>query len=308
MLDNTLMIYLISGAAATFIGLVLFVGWLWVKRLGKKASYEEQLKEITGAKLETSREGIFQKWNNHWNRLFDNVGISRRRAGIDVLLITIIAGGVLGVVMKNLLSGFGIAVILLAAGSFFLKNATNKRDLELNKQLPGFIFALKANIEARNIPEHAFLNIVEDVPEPLYTDVIPIKRGLIANRSFSDSLEEMRQYTTSKDLKFLGACIIQATESGGDIEEQLLTIQNILVKQQEINDEIDKGYKTASPVLKLATFLIPGSLIGMILLDEGARDFWFKEPLSWIFFIIIVVLYAISVVYAKKQVDKLRNY
>lgn len=309
MLDNSLVIYLISAAAALFIGLVLLIGWLKAKSNARKYSYEEQLAELTGENaFAETKPGLWTRWNKYWNKLFGNLNMVRRRGGLEIIIIALIVGAILSVFLKNIFSGFGVAVILVAVAAFFLGNTSNKKDIVISKQLPGFIYALKANVEAHNTPEQAFLNIVEDVPEPLYDEIIMVKQGLMASRSFSDSLEDMKETTSSKDLKFLASCLIQATESGGDIKEQLIIIQNILVRQQEVNDEINKGYRTASPVLKVATVLIPGSLIAMIILDESARDFWFKEPMSWILFMIIVVLYVISIVYTRNQVEKLRKF
>lgn len=306
--------YLISGAFALIIGIVLIVGYLLYKKNIKSSSYDEQFAVLMGAEdSESERISIFSKWNSYWSNLMRNTGLLRyedanNRGGTDVIILAVAMGIIISFLLKNPLAGVVLPLVALVAASFFLKNASSKKRERISKQLPGFIFALKANIDARKTPEQAFLNVVADVPSPLYEEISMVRDRLRANEPFTDALIAMKDTTSSNDLKFLAACIIQANASGGDIKEQLITIQDILERQQEVSDEITKGAKTATPVLWVATALIPGSIIGMLILDQTARDFWFKDPISWILFMIIVAFYGFAVYYVRKQVEGLRNF
>lgn len=310
---SNLYVYGVAAAFTVFTAVVAFLAYKLVSKRAKKEGYLVQLDELIDDVKEYEKESSLEKWNSYWSRLFKSSGIERygeenNKAGFDVIILFVVVSVAVSVIFRNILVGPVIAASIIVVVVFWLKGVSNKKEEQIFQQLSGFLFAFKANIDARRTPQEAFIKIVDELPSPLREELVPVKQSIIANRPFNEALEDLRDNSSSKDLRFLAACILQANSSGGDLKEQITTIQKVLKSRQVIKDEISKGYKTARPVIVVSSFVLPGLFTFMMFQDENSRNFWFVDPISIPVFFTIVALYLGGIVASKRMVDKLKKY
>lgn len=302
-----------------FVALGLLIRQL-IQRNINTVNYDEQLQELMSSDFddeESSNKGtkinIVVKWNRYWGRLFKEAGISRynsenNTAGRDVLLIGVIAAVIISLILQNLIIGPLASVATIFAVSFLMKQQINKKSDKLNEQLPGFIFALKAQIQASSTNERAMLKVIDAMPSPLYDDLKVVRNKLLASSPFREALEELSKKTASRDLQFLAACMIQATTSGSNLEHQLDSIQRVLDSRRKVTSEINKAVKAAQPAMWVSSIAIPFLFIISYLQSAQAREFWFNDPVSYLVLIAVIVLYGASMWLVKGQVDKIKNF
>ena len=314
---ETVFPYIVAAVMTILIVLLIVVVRLIVKRATQTVDYEAQLKDLMsddeeeGTKIKTSLT-IWDKWNRYWANLVKEAGLSRynetpKHAGRDVAVVIVIAAIVFSVIIKNVFLGIGVAVAIPFAISFVVRQQINKKSTALNLQLPGFIFALKAQIQASETNERAMLKVVDAMPSPLYEDLRIVKNKLNASSSFKEALEELSRKTSSKDLKFLAACMIQATTSGANLEHQLDSIQAVLEARRKVDDEINQAVQSATPAMWIASLAIPGVFLASVILDSSAREFWLTQPIAWVILAVVAVLYGVSMFLVRSQVEKIKN-
>lgn len=310
---------LISLVITAMIMLIGFLTFRMIKQGSEGTKYDDLLQELLEDEEAIVTENVIhtkptlsQKWNKHWNDVFRGSGLARyndseNRAGNDMIAVSaaiVILGSVL---TKTVIIGPILAGLVIFGSSFVLKTRANKKAEALNLQLPGFLFALKANIQASSTPERALLKVVDNMPSPLYDDLIVARNKILANASFKEALEELSRKTSSKDLQFLCACMIQASSSGANMEEQLVTIQRVIEARRKVADEIEKAVKTTQPAIWLSSFVIPGLFLASYFIDRSAQAFWFKDPFSWIALGVVIGLYLLGIFLVKKAVNKIRD-
>lgn len=311
---NDLFIYTIAGIFTIIVTIVSFVSYKILQKKNRHKDYLIQLDEIIEeTDSYEKKESFYYKWNTYWSQLLKSSGIERygeenNKAGTDIILFFIVFSLLIGIILKNFVTGIAFSSTIIILIVLFLKNRSNKKEEQIFQQLSGFLFAFKANIDARRTPQEAFVKIVDDLPSPLREELLPVKQSIIANMTFEDALTDLRNNSSSHDLRFLAACILQANKSGGDLKEQINTIQKIIKSRQQIKDEITKGYKTAKPVIAVASVVLPGLMIYMLLTDDFSQKFWFVEPISYPIFVIAATLYIGGIFMSKKMVDKIKKY
>lgn len=319
-MNANLIIYGVSFSVALLLAVALYLLYTAYLHNDNAESHEEQLREIMGGDEEeeapvvttSSRLNIKERWNSYWHATFQELGwadysSSRSAIGGKVLKWSLLAVVVLSILTRNPLAGVVITGAALYGASAFLRGQANRKAEKINSQLPGFLFALKANVQANTTPENALLNIIDEVQSPLYDDLVIVKQRIMANSSFTEAIQELGEHTNSRDLKFLCACMLQAVASGTNLEKQLTVIQAQLTHRRRINAELNKAVKSATPALWVATFTLPGFFIFTLLFSPSAKEFWFKDPLSYAVFAIVVALYLASVFFSKRLVDKIKN-
>lgn len=311
---NSNILYIVSAGAALLIGFLVSIGYLIMQRNSQKSAYDAQLDEIisSGAPLPEPTITLSMRWNKYWGERLKAAGFGKyneddERAGRDVILISGAVFLASIFFFKNPLAGIVITPALIYGLGVFLKSKANRSAETLNAQLPGFLFAMKANVQANETPEKSILKVVDSMPSPLYDDLLIVKQRILANASFKDALEELSQKTVSRDLKFLCACMIQASTSGANLEEQITIIQGVLESRQKVTDELDKAVRSAAPAIWVASFVIPAVFLGTLMIDAGAKAFWFKDPLSWAALVAVFLFYTFGVFMSKKLVDGIRN-
>lgn len=314
-MNNPLYLYLIAGGLALLVGLIVTGGIFAVQKNSSKTAYDEQLADLIAT--ETDEEGstkvtLVTRWNRYWSERFKAMGWAKYNskessAGRDILVVGLLIAVAAGLFIRNIPGGIAIAAVALYIIGSFMKSRSSKQSDVLNAQLPGFLFALKANIQANETPERAVLKVVDNMPKPLYDDLVIVKSRILANSSFRDALEDLAHKTSSRDLQFLCACMIQATATGANLESQITVIQHVLEARRKVSDELAKAIRSAMPAIYIASVVIPGAFIFSLFFDTNAANFWFKEPISWAALAGVVAFYTVGVWLSKKLVDNIKN-
>lgn len=289
-----------------------------INRNTRTVNYDEQLKELISNEFDDDNKvrtkvTVIEKWNRYWGRLFKEAGISRynaqnNTAGRDVILVGITVAVIISLILRNPIIGPLLSIAALFAISFIMKQQVNRKADKMNEQLPGFIFALKAQIQASTTNERAMLKVIDAMPSPLYDDLKIVRNKLLASSPFREALEELSKKTSSRDLQFLAACMIQATTSGSNLEHQLDSIQRVLESRRKVSSEINKAVQSAMPAMWVSSLAIPILFIASYLQSATAREFWFTDPISYIVLIGVGILYGASMWLVKGQVDKIKNF
>jgi len=313
--EGQLQLTLIAIGFTLVIGFVLFM-WVRALRTKQEKSYDEQLQELLMEEAQEDPEdeahNIVQRWTLLWARLFKEMGWNRyddmpKRAGQDVVVAWLVVAVVGSVITMN----FFVGPLLATAGVFAVylvaKNISSKKADIISDQLPGFLFALKANIQANETPERAILKVVDAMPSPLYEDLLIVRSHILSNSTFKEALLDLKAKTANRDLKFLASCMIQATASGANIEDQIGTIQDVLDARREVADEINQAARSASPAIWASSIAIPGAFIAIFFGDPNAANFWFVNPISWALLAVIAGLWAVGVYFSRRMITNIRN-
>lgn len=306
--------FLISGGVALLVGMIATIGVFAIQKNNKNSAYDRQLAELMSSDINDDRpkRNLITRWNTYWGEIFRGMGWAKysdpnNSAGRDVLLIGGFAALLTGLFLQNFIAGFAIGGIVIYIMSVFFKSKNNKDGDKLNAQLPGFLFALKANVQANETPERAVLKVVDNMPSPLYEDLLIVKNRILANSSFKDALEELSHKTASRDLKFLCACMIQASGTGTNLENQITVIQKVLEDRRKVSDELSKAVRSATPAIWVASVVLPAVFLATLFMDPSAKDFWFVDPLSYAALALVLLLYGGGVFLSKRMVDGIKN-
>lgn len=316
-LTNTLMPYIIAGGITIAIAMIIYFLYIWFQNTDNKASYDDQLEELLEDEYvvdEAEPEpNIVDKWNVYWGKIAKDAGIGNyaeqrdNTAGRDIILFAMGVTLVISVLLQNVIAGLAIAAAAVFIASGVLRGLSNRKEELLNNQLPGFLFALKSNLAANETIEKGIIKVVDNMPSPLYEDLYIIKSRLQANSSFVAALEELKHKTTSRDLEFLCACMIQAVKNGENIEDQITTIQKVLEERQKVSQEITRSLKTVSPATIIASVVIPASFLLSYYMDPTSQEFWFQHPVSWIAFGVVGALWGLGIWLTRKMASNIRN-
>lgn len=310
---------IIALSTASLISFIALIVYYRIANREGMIEYDKQLAELLYEEADDeeinkqpAKKSLITKWNEHWAEGFSILGLEKygngpNVAGRNVILVSFIICGILFVLMKNIFLSIFLTILLVYVFNFIIRNRKNKKAEEINAQLPGFLFAMKANIQANETPERSLLKIVDQMPKPLYDELYVVKQRILANSTFSSAITELETKTSSRDLKFLCACMKQAAESGANMEQQITVIQDVLVQRQKVTNEIQQAVSAASPAIWLASITIPAVFVITTLFDSNAKAFWFKEPISWAILAVVIMLYALGIWLSRKFVDNIKN-
>lgn len=313
--NSGVFLYLIAGGFTLLVGIVALVAYFSIRKNSTKLAYDQQLEDLLTDENDPyfdPKPTIAEKWNKYWATIARESGIARysaidNTAGRDIIFIALIIGVIAGALTQNPLGGFiaGLVVVVLASG--IMKNLSGRKADAINAQLPGFLFALKANVQANETLEKAILKVIDGMPAPLFDEIVVVKHRLLANSSLSEALQELQAKTASRDLKFLCSCMIQANKAGANIEAQITTIQKVLKARSEVSDALNKAIKSVQPSIWIASIVIPGVFVVTYTMDPNSRGFWFVHPFSWIALGGIIGLWILGIWMSKKLVDSIKN-
>lgn len=307
----------LMGISFAFTLLIGFVLAMWVRALKNRdeKSYEQQLQDLLEDDIlaeDKKPDGLIDRWSKLWGNLFEQMGWERydedpKKAGKDVAIGALVIAFLGSAVTLNPFIGPVLAAVILTSVYMVCKNIATKKSDAISDQLPGFLFALKANIQANETPERAVLKVINAMPSPLYEDLLIVRNHILSNSTFKEALEDLKLRTANRDLKFLASCMIQATASGANLEPQIETIQSVLDARREVTDEINKAARSASPAIWASSIAIPGAFIAIFFGDPNAANFWFVNPISWAFLAVIAGLWGLGVWLARRMVSSIRN-
>lgn len=312
-----------NGLTLIFISIVftIIIGFalvMWIRAMGRKTnkSYEEQLNELLKDDIFDDNElkpKPLERWTNLWRDLFAQMGWERyldvetSTAGRDVALGMLIVAVAASAITQNLFIGPFLALVLGAGLYLVSKNVSSKKSDAISDQLPGFLFALKANIQANETPERAIIKVIDSMPSPLYDDLLIVRNHILSNSTFKEALLDLKTQTANRDLKFLASCMIQATSSGANLEPQIATIQKVLDSRRAVSQEISKAARSASPAIWVSSIAIPGAFVAIFFSSPAAADFWFVNPISWILLGVIIGLWGLGVFLSRRMVNSIKN-
>jgi Flp pilus assembly protein TadB len=313
--NSGVFLYLIAGGFTLLVGIVALVAYFSIRKNSTKLAYDQQLEDLLTDENDPDFEEkptIAEKWNKYWATIARESGIARysaidNTAGRDIIFFALILGVISGVLIHNAIAGAvaGMVVIVIASG--IMKNLAGKKADSINAQLPGFLFALKANVQANETLERAILKVIDGMPSPLFDEIVIVKHRLLASSGLPEALQELQAKTASRDLKFLCSCMIQANKAGANIEAQITTIQKVLKARSEVSDALNKAIKSVQPSIYIASIVIPGVFVITYMMDPNSRDFWFIHPFSWIALGAIIALWGLGIWLSKKLVDSIKN-
>lgn len=318
---NMNLILAISGAV--FVGLVVaLIGLIVYRKMQEKdpeTKYRGQLDAILNSSEEFDgendddgppKQSIVAKWNAMWGKAFAEISPqfseNDSKAGV-LVVVSWLAITSVTTIFINIFAGLILATAVLSTLLFVLKSKAAKKDDNIRHQLTGFLFALKANISANETPERALMKVVDNMPSPLYDELLPAKNQILSNVGFSAAMDNLRLTTTSEDLRFLCSCMIQATSTGVSLENQIDNILDSVEKKRRTTEEIRQSTKAANMSMYGAGVIIPAGFIGIYMLDEGARAYWFIDPTSWIALVGAALVSFVGIKQARKFVGKVKD-
>lgn len=315
---------LLSISVGVLVAALVYLAVKSIRESSVEYRHSEQLDQIINGEDETfnlyspeTTEDVswvvkrVRAWNRTWGKLLSPFSVKfteeNSRAGTTVFVVWLVIALGISIAMRNILAGLILPSIVIGLTFLALRMRTQIESEKMRDQITGFLFALKANVQANETPERALLKVVDTMPSPLYDELIPVKQQILSSVSFSDAMEYLKEHTRSPHLRFLAACMIQASSTGTSLEKQIDTIQHVVVEQQKISDEIGKAVRTSNITMGFATFVIPGTFIATYLIDPTVRDFWFVHPLSWIALIGAVGLYVVGMFFTRKFVNDVKK-
>jgi tight adherence protein B len=314
MITNNLYLYLIAGGVAVIFALILFALYFFLLDKKDSVSYDEQLNELLSDEIEggSTKVTLWYRWAQYWGKLFKEAGWSRyagekNTAGRDVIVFLFVLSALGSIIIRNIFAGIFISFLILIVITITLRMKIERKSESVNTQLPGFIFALKANIQSGQTAERAILKVIDGMPSPLYEDLYIVKQRILASSSFKEALEELEARTNSKDLKFLAACMKQASGTGSTLEDQLTVIQKVISDKKKASDEQKKAARNGIVSIWVSAAVTPISFIGLYFMNADAQRFWFVEPVSWAALAIVGLLYALGIMGTRKLVNNIKD-
>lgn len=311
----TLVIAICASSALT-----LAAFWAYRKFLVKQEEeeFESDFKEIFSAEFDeetgdVQKSGLAEKWTAYWKDKTKKAGMSkyanqdRSVPGRDAIVFALIAGGLTGLFTFNILFGFIGFALAPVIYSIFLGMKITQIEASLNSQVPPFLSAFRANIQANETPERALIRVIDDIGEPLYSELLPVKRKIQSGTDLNDALNDLKERTTSQELRFLCSCIKLAAAYGADLDKQIATIQGVIAERQKVADKLASAARSARPAMIMGTLIIPIMFFAVYLFYEQARDFWFVDPISWVALFIIGLFYGAGMWMTKSMVDNLKK-
>lgn len=221
-------------------------------------------------------------WTSYWAGLFKNTG--RKFMGEDVpsriALIVVLVGGAIGVLITPgdlVLKAFGGLAVAVAAAAMLaalLKFEGNRRQATLSKQLPLFISSMRTHLQGNTTITQSLMRSADDIPEPLYSEMISVKKDLEAGTPLAAALKRLAANAEVKELKFLISAINIAAESGSDLEPQLKKIEEIIDNRRKVTNAISAAVAEINPTRVVAATVIPGVFLWSFFSSADNRAFW----------------------------------
>ena len=297
-------------AAAMFIGMSIMRIYIDSRKPDVVDLINSALNEDIGSDDEKKNETLEVYWTN----LFAKTGrrfVSPHTA-LQIVMVVAVMGLALGAgftpgdAIIRAVGGISVAVgavFLLHAG---LKMETGRRNNILSKQLPIFITSMRTQLQGNTTISQAIIRSVDDLPEPLYSELLIVKRDLVSGASITAALNHLSRKTDIKELEFLIAAINIAASSGSDLEPQLKKIEEILDNRRKINNAIATAVASINPTRFVAAAVIPGTFLWSYLSDADNRDFW-NSFMGVAFLFVTVLLYIIGLIVFNRFIASLKK-
>lgn len=314
---------IVIGISATIV--VFSALWLWYRKWQKQNAdyqYRKQFESLftpefeevlPGEEKEEEDKSLGTRWSQYWHKRMVRAGVKRysnadqNLAGRDAIVLMIVSAVVIFVFSLNAIFAVLGGIIGIILANFYLGIQANKIAANIDAQVPSFLAALKANLQANQTPERALLNVIEDLSDPLYSELITTQSELRSGRDLQTSMENLKNRTSSEELKFLCSAIKLAASYGANLEPHIDIIQETLVERQKLSHKLASAEKQATPSIIVSSAIIPGLFMFTYFVSPTAQEYWFVQLESWLAFIIVAGFYGGGVFLSKKMVDNIKK-
>lgn len=168
-----LLAYGIAAGGAIVFGLLAYILYRKIMSERKTAALDEQLRFLLEDDDEVSEppdrgRNLVERWLLYWRRIGQASGIQKYSARDndlprDVFFAGLVVAIAVSFIFKNVFAGPAGAIILFYLVGVYGKNKYNSSQEKLQDQIPSFLFALKANIQANETPVRAILKVVDNM-------------------------------------------------------------------------------------------------------------------------------------------------
>lgn len=308
----------LPAVAAICVALMFVFASLGLMRAAKKTPDQEKfdlfIDQISSSETEDQEKPEIEvdekTWWGYWFKLSMNAGRIPKEInspGNFAIVVALFAFGIGALVWpRDLFAGIGFMVGFLVIIRMYLLFEVKKRIKTLEKQLPLLIASMRANLQANATPQAALVASVDEVPEPLQTELLLLKKDLAFNVSFPEALSNLAKRVPSREMKFLISSIEIAQAAGSDPAPQLEVIQGIIDQRTRIRQKLEAAVAEVQPALLVSGLTIPASFIFSFYSSNDNRDFW----VSFYGLIgagVVAFLYGIGLFISKKLVDGVEN-
>src|SRR5699024_2555714 len=127
--------------------------------------------------VKNKKPNLLDKWNNYWNNRVKKASIKRyieadqETVGREVLLLTVIIGIFVLVIYLSSMLEIITTISALLVLNLYLGMRINRTEASINGQVPALLAGIKANIQANQTPVRAFIYVIDDVGDPLYSEL-----------------------------------------------------------------------------------------------------------------------------------------
>lgn len=298
---------------------ILMITFLYIRRmiLNKNKITDDFIEQVnfgigTGTDVfQIKHNDPFAKWNDYWGKNFKKAGMflkkSNAQIGFSLFVLLFSVYLLCVIVFQNFGIGLVPIVSFLMFLTQFLEGKIEKVQAVYDEQVPAFLSLLKSNIQAGEQPGPALLNAINDTDAPLRNELESAGK-LIELGSITQALQELRGHTSNEVLKFLCGCIEISADVGANLEEQIETIEDMLESNRILKRKLQTAVAQNKPLAILSAVLIPGMFIFTYLSQQQMRDYWFKVPISWLMFALVILIYLGGTFATKRIIKKVAEF
>lgn len=297
-----------------FLGIILYTTIKARKILRHEEEFVKKIEAMSSYSMykEQKSNDPISTWNRHWGKLLKRSGMASMdqtdaSIGGIVLLTAIVIWVVVSVLVRNPVLGIFPSVGILVGIKIAANNKLKSKERLMNDQIPAFLSTLKSNIQANTTPESALIDAINTTVPPL-RDELEIAKSYAATTSLSAALLKLRDETSSKDIRFLCSCIELSSKLGANLEDQLETIEKVVEDKMDLQRKLDKAVQENRPLLYVSAAIIPGLFFFTYMMNEATRAFWFREPISWVLLMLIIVIYVGALYITNRFVKRLDEF
>ena len=319
-LTNNAIIIIEIVVALAVVGVIL-LGYMLVQtylakyaaRIALEKQFDEQLAPDVDENQTTKKTSLIIKWDQYWEKRLVNSGVNfmaanRNNAGRMIIYIDLALVAILTLLFQGSFVGAILIVVMInVIAASILGFLAERKQKTLSGQVPEFLSAIGAANEASGSLQSAIIQAIGTTPNELHEELKPVEDSLQAGGQLKVVMDEFYNQTSIEELRFLVACIIMADESGQDIKNQLKLIQDTINSRMEVSRHLDKAVASIMPTIWVASIFIPAVFLFTYFMQPIARQFWFHSLMSWVLFIIVILLYLLGVWLAKHQVDNIKK-
>lgn len=213
-------------------------------------------------------------WSRHWYQVFQKAtvgGIDEIRQPGMIALSVAFAGGAAGAAFMG---PVGVVVgppIALAALSSVKSFEASKKNAAFDTQLGLLVDAMKQNLQGGKTPPNALADSIEDVPDPLYSELYSVRNEILTGSSMSDVLAQLGERNESREMKFLASALQISIYQGGNLQSQLKVIQEKLDARARISRKIKEAVSKTKPTVVVVAAAVPLATLYAFMQESGGE-------------------------------------